>query len=505
MDRTSFLKAQPFLYPLEAPVTWPPPLPAETADRSSCRRETLLQDDFLLSIESLPDSSSENATSLSQQSTILSGGPAFFIRKVASSAKDLATAAPAAPPSTETNDNFDPSMCALQVAVHSATVTLPPLSPHGESLPASFSNRFTSPAAYKKLWRQQNAENPRLKDMPAPQVQESAIYLKIEGHIYQLDLTHIENVELHGEGESSEPSLPPSLLIQFGKVCILRIFSMKDHPNAGSDSWTLTRLKKFQSLLVRLLTADDQVPSAFPLLYPSLASPAGSSVTAFSSTNEPGQREFPRNTPINSSSVISTKPQEEGSELQHVTNQNSSQQSALSTGTERGQSSSELQGTRVSSGKTATSTHQNTDGVAMTRKRLSALTQTRCDVDLLEQVLLSAQTEKDPKKLRLVREQTVQLISSLPNHFASSCGPQIQVEEMAQYQNDRMYGYQVQMEELVQSFWSGSRKGARPQPALDQRPAPPTEECVANASALLEQYKTAVKEKLEIVLLPNQG
>jgi hypothetical protein len=380
-------------------------------------------------------------------------------------------------------------MCPLELAVISATLMLPPLTPHGENLPPSFSNRFTSPAASQKLLRRQQGTNPRLQS--TQQIQESAVYLQVDGHIYQLDLSYIENLELQDE----DAPRPESLVIQFGTTCIFRIFSMKK----GQSS--TTALKAVQTLFVRCLTADDQVPSEFPVRYPTLASPAGSSTTAFSSSNEPGQKEFSRQHTPNSHSLVesSIKSHNSDSNPQHASN---SQQSAQSAGTERGQSSSEQQGTRESP--------TNDDYQSLTRKRQAALLQSKSDLATLEQLLLHPESGKGPKRLRAVQDQAAELMRDIPANLAATYGPQSQLDSVIQHQNERIHGYELQMNELIQSFWPGIRKGSsgslslRPAP-LDRQAQIDAEACIDKANNILTQHKKAILEKLAVSLLPSRG
>ena len=525
MDRGSFLRAQPYLYPLERSAPWPPPLPAETEDRSSCRRETLLRD-FSLSIESLPSCSSthENGASLSQQSMILSSGPAFFVR-VSQSSNHQAETIPTNP-STGTivsnDDSFDPAMCPLELAVQSATLTLPPWTPHGgENLPLSFSNRFTSPSAYQKILRRQQATYPQKQS--TPQIQESTIFLRLDGHAYQMDLSCIENIELE-EGDE-HASRPPSLMIQFGTVCIFRIFSAKKDPSSAAQ------LKTVQTLLIRLLTANGQIPSEFPVRYPFLASPAGSSTTAFSSMNEPGQGEFSRpqqqQTPTHSGRLLvhdspskslntSSSPLN-GSNPQYA---NNSEQSAQTAGTERGQSSSEQPGKREAPSSS------EVDPLFITRKRQAAFIQASSNLSTLEQLVLRPETGNDPKRLRAMNVQkAVELMNAIPENLAASYGPHSQLETVFQHQNERIHEYEVQMNDLIHSFWPGTRKSfdggggslSRGQaatlldrPAAAAPPPPPqsdhtAEACIEKANRILAQHKAAILEKLAVSLLPSRG
>jgi hypothetical protein len=492
MDRTSFLKAQPYLYPLELQVSWPPPLPAETSERSACRRQTLLLD-FSLSIESLPLSSG-NGTSLSQQSTIVSTRPAFFARKSDSPSKDESKAKRSSPPEVRKNE-FDPAMCPLELIVNSATLTVPPFTTRGEYHPVpSFSNRFTSPTAYQKLLRR-NHKPTFPEKQSAPRIQECAIYLKLDGHIYQMDLSQIENLEMH----EANGSLPPSLVIQFGMACIFRIFSVQqDNPNAAEA------LAAVQTLLVRLLTEEDHVPSEFPVRYPNMASPAGSSTTAFSSSsvNEPGQRDFSKQlTPSSHSLVESTtsKSQSCSSDPQHATN---SLQSTHSAGTERGQSSSEQTSKR---GLPTTAI----DNLSLARKRQAALIQSQTDLATLAKLFHVPESGGGPSRLSDVHDHAVQLMNAVPENIAVSYGSQSHLESVIQLQNEQIHEYEVQMNELVLSFWPGtSRNGSIrsiQQPSLDRPPQIDAETCIAKANTILALHKAAIFEKLAMSLLPSRG
>ena len=350
------------------------------------------------------------------------------------------------------------------------------------------------------------------------QVQESTIYLRLDGHAYQLDVSCIENIEL----EEEDAPRPPSLMIQFGTICILRIFSAKLDPSS------VTQLKTVQTLLIRLLTADGEVPSEFPVRYPLLASPAGSSTTAFSSMNEPGQGDFSRppqqQTPTHSGKVLvhespskshnTTSSTSNGSNPHYATN---SQQSALSTGTERGQSSSEQPGK-----KGAPSSSSHLDHLTLTRKRQEALIQSTSDLATLEQFVLRPESGNDPKRRRTMNEQqALELMNAVPESFAASYGPHSQLESVFQHQNERIHEYEVQMSELVQSFWPGTRKGldggggslSRGQPALlVDRPLLPqpqsdltAEACIEKANRILAQHKAAILDKLAVSLLPSRG
>jgi len=525
MDRTSFLKAQPYLFPLERSVSWPPPLPPETADRSISRMETLLRD-FALSIESLPSSSSsEHGTSLSQQSIIVSIGPAFFAKPIenveTTSKKKRAIEAA----SSCDNDKFDPAMCPMDLVVHSATLKHSPLTPHhGESFPRSFSNRFTSPTAYQKILRRQHAANPM--SHATPQIQESTIYLKLDGHCYQLDLSYIENIELQEENyDDNDASRPTSLMIQFGTVCVFRIFSTKN------DQSFTSALKTVQTLLIRLLTADDHVPSEFPVRFSMLASPTGSSTTTgFSSANEPGQGDFSRpqhhhqqqkqqqQTPTNGDQGLLAD--EHSSSKSFSVNvvplnphpANDSQLSVQSIGTERGQSSSECQGPREGGAPPI-----EMDRLSVIRQRQAALSQAIGDISSLDELLLRSEVENHhPKRRRVIQDRALELMRSIPDCLAASYESQSQLESVLQHQNEKIHGYEVQLNELIQSFWPGSRKGSigsgtgggnlsRDVPIKDRPPPVDADECIQKANALLAQHKATLVETMAVSQLPNRG
>jgi len=411
------------------------------------------------------------------------------------------------------DDSFDPAMCPLEFAVQSATLTLPPWTPRGgENLPFSFSNRFTSPSAYQKILRRQQASYPQIQS--TRQIQESSIYLRLDGHAYQMDVSCIENIEF----EDEDAPRPPSLMIQFGAVCIFRIFSAK------MDPISVTHLKTVQTLLIRLLTADGQVPSEFPVRFPTLASPAGSSTTAFSSMNEPGQGDFSRpaqeQTPTHSGNLLvhespskshnTTSSTSNGSNPQYATN---SQQSAQTAGTERGQSSSEQPGNKGA----PSSSHL--DHLTLIRKRQEALIQSTSDLATFELLVLRPESGNDPKRRRSMNEQqAMEVMNTIPENLAASYGPHSQLESVFQHQNERIHEYEVQMSELVTSFWPGTRKsldgGSHPRgqvaplfdrPLLQPQSDLTAEECIEKANRILAQHKAAILDKLAVSLLPSRG
>ena len=553
MDRSSFLRAQPFLFPIASSVSWPPPLPAETSERSSCRKETLLRD-FWLSIEPLPCPSWEDRErSLSQQSITTSRGPAFF-----TSSSKCSSYAAGNNQRTDTihkDSNFDPAMCPIEVCVHSATLTLPSQetpAAYVDIMSASFSNRFTSPTAYQKLLfrqqhrRQQSAaeslsHNHRIK----PQLRESTIFLKIDQLVYQMDLSHVENVDIQSgesndhtsiqEDSKSGHSRPPSLLIQFGNACIFRIFSMK-----GVTANNLSALQGFHHLLVQLLTADDQVPSEFPHPYfignAFLASPAGSSsntTVGMSSSQEPGQRDFSRPTETPPSSRMGGDP-------------NPSATSKEGSGDKAGGS---LEGTGEIAGPTSdgapeasskpqpqpqdgkrrspVSPSTNSDQVSFIRIRQAAYEQSKRDLGSLNDLLIlpshslgcmgQADHEKDrpEKRLRVLQDQANELLNSVPDNLSVSYCTQSQLQEAIQRQNDRIHELELELDGLVNSFWPAPTRSTGAigttglsslQPSTFRRsPQIESSECIKRANDLLQKHKEAIEEKVALLTLPTRG
>lgn len=589
MDRTSFLKAQPFLFPLESSVSWPPPLPAETSERSSCRRETLLRD-FCLSIEPLHclPVASEDRDRLSQQSINTSRGPAFFAPPNNYNIPSLNAAGNKVGADATSNDrnNFDPAMCSLELCVQSATLILPPhASPitYTENMSASFSNRFTSPTAYQKLLRQQQQHRHQHRSAAEfssislshsrsnkPQIQESTIFLKMDNLVCQMDLSHVENVDVQYDDESdvsameddndicSTTTRPPSLLIQFGSSCLFRIFSLR-----GVNRDNLSTLKGVHNLLVQLLTADDQVPSEFPHQYFSsaLASPAGSSTTAFSSSHEPGQRDFSRpaaasaaaETPPshNNSGDLKSPPSEvEGSGGSKGNSSSSSAEGrgrdASTTNTLDGHSTTttahdqeESSSAARASGEKEQSASPSTkppEQLSIVGKRQAAYEKSKTDLDSLNEILMrphqstaavgsSANTggtaeQNDAKRLRvLLQDQAKELFNSIPENLAASYCTLSQIQEVVQLQNERIHEYEVELDGLVNAFWpaptrtaggtsaaAGSINGLmNRQSSMDRRPQIESTECIRRANDLLQKHKDAIEEKFALSFLPTRG
>jgi hypothetical protein len=533
MDRTSFLKAQPFLFPLES-VSWPPPLPAETSERSSCRRETLLRD-FLLSIEPLP-CVSEDRDRLSQQSINTSRGPAFF-------------AAPKRPPNAtaaaenkrggdpSSNDSFDPSMCPLELCVQSATLTLPPTaSPaaYTENTVSSFSNRFTSPTAYQKLLhrqhRQQSMElaashnNRSLR----PQLRESTIVLKIDNLVCQMDLSHVENVDVQFDESDNAPNMeegskddnairPPSLLIQFGNSCIFRIFSLR-----GVTTDNLSALKGVHNLLVQLLTAEDQVPSEFPnqfIFSAALASPAGSSTTAFSSSQEPGQRDFSR--------TSETPPSHNSGDLLKPSSTSVGGSGDKGDSVE-GQRKDGVHNPQPPSSENRPASPTISEQLSIVRKKQAAYDQSKRDLNSLNEILMQPQTtvgssaagladqQNSSKRLRVLQDQAMELLNSVPENLAASYCTQSQLQTVLQRQNEHIREYEKELDGLVNAFWPAPTRtgashgtnnggGMSRQSSMSRRPQIESSECIRRTNDLLQKHQEATEEKLALSFLPTRG
>lgn len=588
MDRTNFLKAQPFLFPLDPAVSWPPPLPTETSERSSCRRETLLRD-FWLSIEPLPApglSLEDREHSLSQQSIHTSRGPAFFVAPKGSSSSSNALTATNRGDSNDTNkqnDNFDPAMCPLELCVQSAILTPPPqASPtasYTDTFTASFSNRFTSPTAYQKLLRQQQLR--QLQSMASsslhnhrskPQLKESTIFLKLDNIVYQMDLSHVENVDVQydeavgdasllpeddskdGTSNSntiSRPTPPPSLLIQFGNSCVFRIFSLR-----GVTTDNLSTLQGVQNVLVQLLTADNQVPSEFPHQYyfstgaATWASPAGSSTTVFSSSQEPGQRDFsvrgattetpPSGHGGSSGSDYHRKPAADTSATSMEQGSGSKTGSASTEGkrgdttTNHRESHDPHRDKQPSGEKRSAKSPMNSNSdpfSLMIRNRQAAFEQSKRDFDSLNSIILMhplgpVDPKHPTKRLRGLQDQVQKLVQSVPESLAASYCTQSQLDEAIQRQHHRIYEYEMELDGLVNSFWpaptrpatgtnhgNGTRNNNNDDSlsssgrlsSISRRPQIESSECIRRANDLFEKHKEVVDEKLALSLLPTRG
>jgi hypothetical protein len=178
---------------------------------------------------------------------------------------------------------FDPAMCNFEMALYYNIYSS--LTPHSDKM-------ITSPSSLSVASVNTSVTSTRSPITPSKNkadLVEAALFFRLEGRNYQVDLAHIRkiDVELEDETSSTSSNKPPCLVIQCC-LCSFRIFSLS---GVVADQYSILNSAK-----TRLAGAVSSASRrALPADNTSLASPSGSS-TAPSSSNEPGQREVLRET-----------------------------------------------------------------------------------------------------------------------------------------------------------------------------------------------------------------
>jgi hypothetical protein len=392
----------------------------------------MLRDHFFLSIEPLSSSDDDDDDNNTGKPPPRMG-PAFFGTSVKND-----------------DSHFDPAMCPLELAFVMATIP---------------KQTMTTPTTDGKKTFQRSFLSPKVKE--PTELKESTVLMYIDEKAYQVDLEQIENVEVELDNDDAT-SKPPCLLIQFS-VGTFRIFSLQ-----GDSADQFSALNAVKTRLIHLLTSSDIV-SPFPsssATAASVASPGGSS--AFSSSNEPGQKEFSHPAPV--PSERNERPEEGESS---TTEEPSTEQQALLVD-------------RATASEAAVTEHCQ-----------AAYAKARLDLESLTAIL-----ERREPSSRLLRDQVHELLTSVPDHLASSYCTTAQLVHAVQNSNKRIGDYHVEMDGILQRFWPNHPKRARlsERPsAADRRPQIPAEDCIARTQELLKKHREAVRAKYSLYLLPNRG
>jgi hypothetical protein len=246
MDRNSFLSSLPFLIPI-ASSSWPP---RTTAPRSSnhsnsngnggnatttaVRSERLLQDHYSLSIEPVARNRSDTSKAGAAATTTTNIGSATTTATAAST-----TLGPAffGSSSLTTIDEFDPSLCSLEMVLEYTD------NDHDNSNTNNNSNRghqqhrnnsYSSPMQQTHRHGNSHNNNHRHQNYNATAAVSytGMAYVSLHGStIFQLDLSELQSVQVQETDATSsssgmQPHAPPCLLLKFSNVAVLRIFSL---------------------------------------------------------------------------------------------------------------------------------------------------------------------------------------------------------------------------------------------------------------------------------------
>jgi len=150
---------------------------------------------------------------------------------------------------------------------------------------------------------------------------------------------------------------------------------------------------------------------------------------------------------------------------------------------------------------------------AVARKRLASHARSKRDLEELQDILmqnpLPATERVSAKRVRLLQEQVQNLCASIPANLSASYSTRSQLQVVFEHQKERIQGYEKEMDALVKSYWPtpvrNNRGGLSRQSSFDRRPQVPAGECIERANQLLQQYKQAVQEQLDLSLLPTRG
>jgi hypothetical protein len=388
-----------------------------------CRREILLRENYFLSVEPL---SEENQGSF---------GPAFFRRSISSEDDD------------EEEEESDPAMCSFELVLFVAKA---------ERKSPLHDGRFSRHPT--------TAYQSRLKE--AAEVQESALFFRIDRTVYQADLIQIENIEVEIDTNEDGVSKPPCLLIQFS-TCTFRVFSMDGF---AADQFSL--LGGVKSRIVNVVTSDGICP--FPTKFAPLASPNVSS-GGHTSSNEPGQKQ----TTAGMGSL------EEKSTDGKIEKQNSTDSDSVD------------------------------EFVSKTNKSRTSLQQARERLETLQKVLALPVTSVAGSTADL-QEQMSELLTSVPESVAASYCTRLQISRALHAHNSKIKKYHSELHDISKAFIPSARARKRSRhsnnieenrvpPMTTTCKQPPAEVCISKTKELLRKHKEALRAKYALALLPSRG
>ena len=353
------------------------------------------------------------------------------------------------PANYEEND-FDPAMCKVELAIYAATVHKNVLTTTPTKNEARFPSSSSSSSTFKH-----HANN--VND-PSSQVKETTFFLCIDGRVFQVDPGQIKDVSVQLDDDNAESGKPPCLLIQFNSFCTFRIFSLM---GALADQFSI--FNGVKTSFMNFLTSDGNHVSPFPVSYLTFAiSPMGSNT--HSSSNEPGQKDdLSRRFEGSEEDQFLSDPQKDGK-----------------------------------SGSTTTPDKNETALETVTQKCQKSYSQAQAALRSLEYALtLPVESEKELQSSQ--RTCIDGLLTSVADNVASSFCEKAQLIEAVQVQNKRIQDCHSEMEDIFTAFWPSKRTKTRTQPQT------PTNEFITQANQLLEQHKEAVKSKYSLSILPNRG
>eukprot|EP00934_Nitzschia_sp_Nitz4_P005637 Nitzschia sp. Nitz4//scaffold102_size76354//9597//11159//NITZ4_005624-RA/size76354-processed-gene-0.95-mRNA-1//1//CDS//3329532225//5627//frame0 len=513
MDRTHFLRALPFLHPLED-CPWPPPLP--TKDNTQGRREIWWDDHFWLSMEPYEEGAASQ-DSMSQLSILRPRSTLFFkVDQPGSGEEGGDTDA------TAGSCNFsDPAMCPIQVIMQRSKRVRPSsTNSHSPQDQGNPSKLLVSPSAYRKLTRSDSTSN---KLSVEDEVHETALFWRIHETVYQVDLAQVENIDIQMTSFPSSDSLEhPSILLQFGALLVFRIF----RPVTMDEKESRRLLSALQESLIHLLTKSDDthVPAPCPIALPvSVTSPSGGSSTTLgfrsSGSQEPGQGELDLKAAAPNASEETPN---DGSSIPDDTSGNPkspagrSQQSFASVGQVLPSSGSKRPPTQVTE-------HQGSSTrPSLLTAQLLALKNVQMQTKSLDAVLFQPVPFSTPvRKHRLedkMKSQVQTLVTQLPIHLADSYASPLDLEQGgSQSHMERISKCREEMDTLIQSFWPSHKRTCRPNhrhhprasPASNLDPPRPTlrqpaDVCIEKAKTLLDRHRGLMEERISLLGLPTR-
>lgn len=379
----------------------------------SCRRETLLRD-YSVSIEPL----STNGDTL---------GAAFFGK-----------------PRNEEDDDFDPSMCSFELAIHTATVPNKKLSPTKND--TGLSRRFMTPSVKDKT-----------------ETKELSLYCCVDGAVYQIDVEQIQNVksELNHDGETS--AKPPCLLIQF-MACNFRIFTV-----SGLQSDQIAALNGVKTRLIDYLTSGNLTP--FPVSSSVMTSPNGNNTPL--SSNEPAQKDTPPRSE-----------QEEGSSSSECTSEKESNGNSID--------SSEMILKQCQQAYSKAQVDLQTLEYALSLPSIS------------KEEFKTLQKERVCTLLTSIPDG---ISESFCTHVQLTQAVQTQNRRINDHHLEMdgiLKSFWPNLRSNKRSR-NGDCRGERRLSAADRRPQLPSDECIAKTNEIMKQHKETLMAKYSLSLLPNRG